>query len=91
AARGGELFLAHGCGACHAVRGTPADGVVGPDLTHVGSRLTLAAGTLPNRRRDFRRWLAATGAIKPGVHMPAFGMLPDEDLAALAAYLEGLR
>lgn len=90
AARGGELFLTHGCGACHAVRGTPAAGVVGPDLTHVGGRRSLAAGTLPNTAPAFRRWLAASRAIKPEVHMPAFAMLPGEDLDALAAYLEGL-
>ena len=48
AARGAELFLATGCGACHTVRGTPANGVVGPDLTHVGSRQSLGAGILPN-------------------------------------------
>lgn len=91
AARGGELFVVHGCGACHAVRGSAAAGVVGPDLTHVGGRRSLAAGALPNTAPAFRRWLAASEAIKPDVHMPAFPMLPDEDLDALAAYLEGLR
>ena len=91
AARGRELFLADGCGACHAVRGTPADGAVGPDLTHVGSRLTLAAGVLPNEPAAFERWLANTNLVKPDAHMPAFGMLPAEDLAALAAYLESLQ
>lgn len=90
AARGGELFVRHGCGACHTVRGTPARGIVGPDLTHVGSRLTLAASTLPNRAEAFRRFVAASEVVKPGVHMPAFDMLPADDLAALAAYLEGL-
>jgi cytochrome c oxidase subunit 2 len=90
-AHGQELFLAHGCGACHTVRGTPGDGVVGPDLTHVGSRLSLGAGLLPNAPDDFRRWIAQTDTVKPGVHMPAFDMLPPEDLRALAAYLEGLQ
>jgi cytochrome c oxidase subunit 2 len=91
ATRGRELFLANGCGACHAVRGTPADGVVGPDLTHVGSRSSLGAGILTNEPAAFRRWIARTGAVKPEVHMPAFGMLPPEDLRALSAYLEGLQ
>lgn len=91
AATGEELFLANGCGACHAVRGTPADGVVGPDLTHVGSRLSLGAAVLANERDDFVRWVAETDRVKPGVHMPAFGMLPEDELRALAAYLEGLR
>ena len=90
AVHGQELFLANGCGACHTVRGTPADGVVGPDLTHVGSRLSLGAGLLPNDPAAFLRWIARTEDVKPGVHMPAFGMLPPEDLQALAAYLDGL-
>lgn len=91
AARGQEVFLEHGCGACHTIRGTPADGVVGPELTHVGSRLSLGAGILPNDPEAFVRWLAHTRTIKPGVQMPAFGMLPHEDLRALAAYLDGLQ
>lgn len=91
AARGGELFLAHGCGACHTVRGTPADGVVGPDLTHVGGRTTLGAGILANEPGAFRRWIAATEAVKPEVHMPAYGMLPPDELQALSAYLDGLQ
>ncbi|MBW3535426.1 MAG: cytochrome c oxidase subunit II [Gemmatimonadetes bacterium] len=91
ASRGRDAFLRNGCGACHTVRGTPADGVVGPDLTHVGSRLSLAAGTLPNEPEAFRRWIARTGEVKPGVHMPAFGMLPGEEVRALAAYMESLQ
>ena len=58
AARGQALFLANGCGGCHAVRGTAAIGAIGPDLTHVGGRLSLAAGTLPNEREAFARWIA---------------------------------
>lgn len=88
--RGRDVFFENGCGACHAVRGTPADGVIGPDLTHVGSRLSLGAGILPNERDDFLQWVAVTEEVKPGVHMPAFGMLPEEDLEALATYLAGL-
>ena len=91
ATRGAEVFLASGCGACHAVRGTPADGVIGPDLTHVGSRLSLGAGLLDNDPAAFRRWIAETAELKPGVHMPAFGALPPDDLEALAVYLEGLQ
>jgi cytochrome c oxidase subunit II len=90
AQRGARLFQANGCGACHAVRGTPADGRVGPDLTHVGSRRTLGAGTLRSNTTDFRRWLARTEHVKPGVHMPSFRMLRDAELDALAAYLESL-
>jgi cytochrome c oxidase subunit 2 len=90
ATHGQELFLANGCGACHTVRGTPANGVVGPDLTHVGSRLSLGAGILPNEPEAFVRWIAHTDEVKPGVHMPAFGMLPSQDVQALAAYLDSL-
>jgi cytochrome c oxidase subunit 2 len=91
ARRGQELFLANGCGACHTVRGTLADGTVGPDLTHVGSRMSLGAGTLPNDLESLVRWLSHTQTIKPGATMPAFGMLPSEDLRALAIYLDGLK
>ena len=91
AVRGLGVFSSSGCGACHSVRGTPADGVIGPDLTHVGSRVSLAAGVLPNDPEQFRRWIAHTASVKPGVHMPDFDMLPDEDLNALAAYLEHLQ
>lgn len=90
AVRGREAFLANGCGACHAIRGTPADGTVGPDLTHVGGRLSLGAGILPNEPEAFVRWISDTEELKPGVHMPSFGMLPEEQLRALAAYLSGL-
>jgi cytochrome c oxidase subunit 2 len=91
AAAGAEGFLRNGCGACHTVRGTPAEGTVGPDLTHVGSRLSLGAGALPNDAAAFRRWIALTDEVKPSVHMPAFGMLPSADIRALAAYLEALQ
>lgn len=88
--QGQQAFLSNGCGACHRVRGTEADGTVGPDLTHVGSRLSLAAGTLPADVEAFRRWIGHTGEIKPDVKMPAFGMLPDDQLTAMAHYLKGL-
>lgn len=88
---GAELFLSHGCGACHSIRGTRADGVVGPDLTHVGGRLSVGAGVLEAGARGFHSWIAETGRHKPGVHMPAFGMLPPRELEALAAYLAELR
>lgn len=90
ARRGRNAFLANGCGACHTVRGTEADGRVGPDLTHVGSRLTLGAGRLPNEAPSFARWIGTTETVKPGVHMPSFGMLPEEEIRAIASYLEQL-
>jgi cytochrome c oxidase subunit 2 len=91
ATAGADAFLRNGCGACHAVRGTFAHGIIGPDLTHVGSRLSLGAGTLPNDAATFARWLSMTDEIKPSVHMPAFGMLPSQEVDALAAYLEALQ
>lgn len=90
AIRGSELFLANGCSACHTIRGTPADGVVGPDLTHVGSRLTIGAATLPTDPAAFHRWIAHTHQVKPDVLMPSFDMLPEEELIALTAYLRRL-
>jgi cytochrome c oxidase subunit 2 len=91
AIRGRDQFIANGCGACHSLRGTSARGVIGPDLTHVGSRLSLGAGILQNNPESARRWIAHVNRIKPGALMPAFPMLPEAELEALAAYLEGLR
>ena len=91
AIRGRELFLSNGCGACHTVRGTEARGQVGPDLTHVGGRLRIGAGSLRNEPEELIKWVAHTGEVKPGVHMPHFGMLPDAELRSLAAYLQSLK
>jgi cytochrome c oxidase subunit II len=91
-ARSGEaIFQTSGCGACHAVRGTSAMGRVGPDLTHVGSQMSVGAGILPNDVDDFLHWLRDTHTIKPEVGMPSFEMLADDDLRALAAYLDALQ
>jgi cytochrome c oxidase subunit 2 len=70
AARGRTLFLAQDCVMCHAIRGTPAGGRTGPDLTHFASRLTLGAGTLPLTRGNLAAWLSDPHMAKPGVHMP---------------------
>lgn len=88
---GRRHFMANGCSACHTVRGTTAEGEIGPDLTHVGGRLSLGAGTLPNGLEGMTTWLAKTGRVKPGVLMPHFGMLPPEELRELAAWLGSLR
>ena len=90
ARRGRDLFLANGCGACHTIRGTEATGAVGPDLTHVGSRLSIGAETLPVTRETVAQWIAAPEHVKPGVRMPAFGALGDEAVALIAGYLVGL-
>ncbi len=87
---GKAAFERNGCGACHTIRGTVADGTLGPDLTHVGSRLSLAAGTLGVEAVDFQRWIAQTHRIKPDAHMPAFDMLPEAELRNMAHYLSEL-
>jgi cytochrome c oxidase subunit II len=91
ATRGRRTFLARGCHTCHTIRGTPAQGVIGPDLTHVATRLTLAAGTIPTSQQHVRRWISSTHTIKPDALMPPFKDLPASDLDALAAYLMTLR
>ena len=90
-ARGQAAFVAHGCGACHAVRGTEARGVIGPDLTHLGSRLSIGAGIRRNHPGELQTWIQATGHVKPGVRMPPYDMLPGDEVRALAAYLTELR
>jgi cytochrome c oxidase subunit II len=95
---GGELalsgkgaFVESGCGACHTVRGTSARGAIGPDLTHVGSRRSIGAGLFTRNTDAFERWVRSSSSVKPGVHMPAFGMLPEPTLRAIATYLESLK
>lgn len=88
-AQGQSVFFKH-CSACHTIRGTEAGGIVGPDLTHLASRRTIAAGTLPNTPYALSGWIANPQAIKPGVKMPATD-LSGPDLAALRAYLETLQ
>jgi cytochrome c oxidase subunit 2 len=89
--RGQELFAHGACIACHTIAGLPqARGTVGPNLTHVGSRTTLAGATLPNTAEWLRRWIADAPGLKPGSLMPAMP-LPDDQLAALVAYLQSLQ
>lgn len=87
--RGRQLFMTGTCVMCHAIGGTVASARRGPDLTHVGSRETLAAGTLPNTETALVRWIRNPQEFKPGVNMPASN-LSDEELAAIAAYLKSL-
>lgn len=88
--RGLQLFLDSGCGTCHAIRGTAADGRFGPDLTHVGGRRSLAAGILPVNLGTLAGWIADSQQIKPGNRMPSFNTFDGEALRTLAAYLESL-
>lgn len=89
--RGRQLFGEVGCAACHRVAGTSAQGVSGPDLTHVGSRLSLGAGILPNNRGTLIGWIGDSQSIKPNNRMPAYRSLQAAELNALAAYMESLK
>jgi cytochrome c oxidase subunit 2 len=90
-ARAGEqTFETQQCASCHTIRGTSAVGRIGPDLTHVASRSTLAALTIPNTRAELAAWIRDPQAIKPGNKMPALGLRRDQ-INALVAYLSGLR
>ena len=88
--RGRDVFVTGPCAMCHAISGTTASARFGPDLTHVASRTTLAAGTLPNTRGHLAAWISDPQAFKPGNRMPPT-FLPPEELQALLAYLETLR
>lgn len=90
ARRGRAVFLNANCARCHAIAGTPAQGRAAPDLTHLASRQSIAAGMFPNNRGHLAGWIADPQALKPGVNMPA-NTLPPDDLQALLAYLETLR
>lgn len=85
---GARLFDAAGCSACHRIAGTSANGLAGPDLTHVGSRRTLGAGILPNNRGTLMGWIGNSQAIKPHNRMPPYTVLDGEQLQQLAVYLE---
>jgi len=89
ARRGRQVFMAR-CAACHAVKGTPAAGVLGPDLSIFGNRLTLASGVVENTRENLIAWIKDPTRIKPAAQMPAFPDLTEADLEALADYLESL-
>lgn len=88
--RGAALFEAS-CSSCHAIRGTTAAGTLGPDLTHIGSRRSLAASALPNNRGTLAAWIVGSQHLKPGNRMPSFESFPGDDLNALADYLASLR
>jgi len=90
AVQGAELFQQMTCGNCHAIAGSSAKGRIGPDLTHIGSRLTLAAGRFQNTPANLASWLANPQAIKPDSHMPNF-QLTDPQVRQLTAYLETLQ
>ena len=88
AAQGRRLFMDVGCAACHRVAGTEANGLAGPDLTHVGSRRTLGAGILPNHLGTMIGWIGDSQSIKPGNRMPSYDILSAGELEAIALWLE---
>ena len=86
-ARAGEqVFMANQCASCHMIRGTSAQGLIGPDLTHVASRRTLASAEIRNTPQELRAWIADPQAIKPGTRMPNLG-LSSLQYDEIAAYL----
>jgi len=88
--RGRSVFLDQGCAECHRLRGTPANGDVGPDLTHVATRRKLAAGTIVNDYVHLAGWVADPQHFKPGNRMPQVPMSGD-DFNALIDYLQSLK
>jgi len=90
AAKGAEVFKEKNCVDCHSIAGIMTRGRVAPDLTHVGSRTTLAAGTLPNTPENLTQWLKNPQTVKKGVLMPDIGLSTDQ-IKDLTAFLEGLK
>ena len=88
--RGQQVFLSSPCIMCHTIRGTDAHAIVAPDLTHLASRKTIAAGMLPLTRGHLAGWISNSQEIKPGNRMPPVPLAP-EDLQALLSYLESLK
>ena len=88
---GRKLFDEYGCPSCHVIAGHFTGSPIGPDLTHMGSRRSLAAGALPMTQDAIARFIRDPAAIKPGALMPAFERMSPEDAQAVAAYLAGLR
>ena len=88
---GVAVFDRAGCGACHAVAGTPFNGLAGPDLSHVGARRTIGAGILPNNQGTLAGWISDSQAIKPGNRMPAYPVLTGQELRDVSGWLESLK
>ena len=88
---GRQAFIGNRCDACHTVRGASAESRLGPDLTHIGSRLQLAAGTLPNTPENRAHWIAQVQQLKPGARMPSYDRLDAATLAAIADWLGALQ
>jgi cytochrome c oxidase subunit 2 len=79
------------CIACHTIDGTKAQGKVGPNLSNIGARDIIAAGTLDNTEANLKKWIRDPQSVKPGAKMVAHPNLSDQELAAIVAYLESLK
>jgi cytochrome c oxidase subunit 2 len=89
-ALGLQTFLTETCTGCHTIRGTPAVGNVGPDLTHVASRQTIGSGVIANTPQNLATWITDVQNVKPGAEMPDNYLTPAQ-VNALVAYLDSLR
>ncbi len=90
AMRGEQIFMTRQCVLCHTIRGTDARGTVGPDLTHIGSRLGIAANARPNDVADLAAWVTHAQSLKPTAQMPNITAFSGDELRALVAYLRTL-
>jgi len=90
AQQGAEVFAQNACVGCHAIQGTIAQARIGPDLSHFGSRTTLASGILQNTPENLAEWLRDPQAVKPGNKMPTLNLRPSE-VEALVEYLHSLK
>jgi cytochrome c oxidase subunit 2 len=88
---GQKAFLAGPCGQCHTVRGTPAAGRFGPDLTHLGSRKEIGSNTFPNNNAYLEGWVTNAQSLKPGCKMPKIVQYNGAQLRSLVAYLRQLQ
>ena len=89
AGQGKQVFLTMGCVACHTIAGV-SPGTIGPNLTHVGTRTSIAGTLYPNTPQDMAKWIQDPPARKPGSIMPKLGLAPDQ-IAAVVAYLQSLK
>ena len=89
--RQGEiLFQTKTCGSCHTISGTPANGKIGPNLSHIASRETLLSGMLDNNKENLKRWIENPQNVKKGSNMPNF-LMSDKEVNELVDYLEQLK
>ncbi len=89
--KGQQAFMSAACSLCHTIGGTLAQGTVGPDLTHIGSRRMIASNWLPNNTADMAAWITHARSLKPAVVMPNITAFDGDQLLQVVAYLESLK